>query len=170
MNFSSGGTGWARYNICRSDKEEGKMAGKVPHCDECGKPLKAYACSECNGSGVRRLLWLFELSCDVCDGRGVMIRCPDACAHATARIQALLSKPPTFPATRIRKLGTPPSLGAESKSKRCPRCNGTGKIVTRQLNPDLGKRFFLGPRYVTNWVPCTTCWGRGWLPLKRGGL
>ena len=158
-------------------------------CAECGKLLRAFACSECNGSGVRRFLLIFERPCDVCDGRGSIIRCPDALTHIRAKFFPFrLGKPPsTFTDTKSRGLGTSAPPGAKSRlgrnvspgalsdylhpgTKPCPKCGGKGTIAKSAPNPNLGQRYFEGRPTITWYEKCAFCGGRGRVPLKRGGL
>ena len=143
-----------------------------PRCRECGEPLVVQACDECNASGMRRSLLSLTRPCDVCDGVGKIIRCPDASEHIGARIRSLLSQSPTSPSADAPRWGTPRTSGARPiGSQQCRVCGGTGAVtrMARIPNPTKYMRFIPGYQTipVQKSATCGSCDGKGWLPPKR---
>lgn len=58
-----------------------KPSMSVARCDKCQKPLQHTVCSNCAGKGFIQKLLVFKQECDVCEGRGWYLACPDALKH-----------------------------------------------------------------------------------------
>ncbi len=58
-----------------------KQPSPIVRCDRCQKPLQHTLCTQCNGKGFVRKLLLFSQECEVCQGQGWYLACPDALKH-----------------------------------------------------------------------------------------
>lgn len=55
-------------------------------CTECGEPMDEELCEECWGTGRDDdILW--PRRCSYCEGRGLIVHCPDCDAAAAAELQ-----------------------------------------------------------------------------------
>lgn len=71
------------------------MSKSQPVCNICHKPLEQSPCYECDGKGYVRALLFFEKDCPNCQGRGWILRCPDALQHSLDRTREILRMRPT---------------------------------------------------------------------------
>lgn len=154
----------------RGNRFQDRVVGQP--CGECGKPLAAFRCGECRGSGRRRFLLLWSRQCDTCGATGQIIRCPDAVAHARARVnRAIYSR--RRPASRARNLtGLEAPQAKPPGARTCWNCDGAGTIPGKKQIPHPQEFMRSLPGYGMIWVDalinCGVCGGRGWLPPVGG--
>lgn len=91
----------------------------VALCEKCKKPLQLTACSACDGKGYQREWLLFKRDCEVCQGTGRVLRCPDAYQHALDSLKAFKGINPS-PISPAKWNGKITSLSSNSLKTRVP--------------------------------------------------